>query len=501
MRKEIAGFAVMALLLAGANWAAAQTVQGRAFGSDLDLAGTPLLTSSDTGIHTAPSASNTPNPSTMNATAAEAVVPLDPIAEVDTGPSQTRGCSTPNACATLFSTPGLTALDPSLADEVFVRSEASNATASVLIDQPTAGTNVLDVVTSGSQVTVRCDNGTRTVSADGQVEALVINGMPLNIPGHQEPNTEFLVPGFPLIRLNEQQCTPTGCTVNALHAQVLPQPQAPASLDLIDLRLSSSFGGISTATCACTGAIFVNDGTGKTAQVLNPNGTPKSSSVPNPGDKIRYTLRIQNTGCAAATNVSIIDRLPSGVTIDPTSLPSGATVGACPDVTFTQCTGQSSDQCLTVPVGTVNVGAPSQSFAFVVTVNAGAGCSTGGGGSGICNTAVIQSSEIQGSTGLGTSIAACPSGTPTPGGGGGNGTPTPGGGGGNGTPTPTPGSGSGGGGIGGGGIGGGGTLETTGSGGCSLSPGSGPGTSETFPVLFLGLWLTIRRRRSHPGRP
>src|SRR5882724_531554 len=128
------------------------TASGKAFGTILELLGVTLDDQSDTGTVTAPNASNTPNTNAYDKTAAGATIPLSPIAEVVTGPSRVRGCVDAAGCPNLFPTPAPTgALSPALAaGKKFARSEAGNATASVLINAAPGGANLLDVVSSGS---------------------------------------------------------------------------------------------------------------------------------------------------------------------------------------------------------------------------------------------------------------------------------------------------------------------------------------------------------------
>ena len=501
MRKAVVSL-VAALLLGGAGSAAAQnTAEGRAFGATLDLLGETIIDQSDTGTRTAPNPANTPNPATINVTASGATIPAAPLAEVITGPSTTRGCSTPNGCPTLFSTPGPTPLSGNLSNEVFVQSDAGEATASVLIDVAPGGENLLDAVTSGSSVTVRCNNdqlGTVVpqFSATSRVDALVIAGNVVPIPGELQPNTSILAAQFPLLTLNEQMCfltpnaiTPTGveCTVNALHAQIVPI----TGLGLVDLKLSGSRGKITfDSTCVCNGAMLQLQ---KFPHVLTPTGE-EIPPIPNPGDRIRYVLRVTNSGCVSASGIQIIDRLPNGVTLDQGSLPPGSTVNPCSPPPITGCPGNtSSDDCLTLGVGTLNAG-ETRDITFDVTVDDDAGCNDDGVGFPICNVARAQTQNGATTSTAASGIILCPEGQPTP-----TGTQTPGGG--NNTPTPrptgtltpfpigtsTP------------GLGGGDFLVTSGSGGCSLNPHSSAVGSEAFPVLLLGLLLVIRRSRRRLG--
>jgi len=416
-------------------------------------------------------------------------------------PSTTRGCSTPSGCPTLFSTPGPTPLPDDLSNEVFVKSDAADATASVLIGMAPGGANLLDAVTSGATVTARCNNDTLgTVSpefsASSRVDALVIAGNVIPIPGALGKNTFILASQFPLLTLNEQKledCNISSnsakCTVTALHAQILP-PQIP--LGLIDLKLSSAVAKITfDSSCVCNGAMLMSS---KEPHVLAANGIDdKVPQVPNPNDTIKYIFKVSNGGCVKSGTISILDRLPKGVTLVDTPehpLPPGAALAPC-SVAINHCGAASSDQCLSIPVGTVDVNQTVQTQ-FFVTVDPNAGCNANGVGSPICNAYRLQG-EGAPTDEPGPALAVCPHGQPTPvgtttpaatatPGGGGNGTPTP-----VGTTTPNP-------------IGtstpgiGGGFLATTGSGGCSIG-GSSEGPFEVLPVLVLGAWLIVRGSR------
>ena len=495
MRKAVIAVSVSALLVGGANFAAAQTsAQGRAFGTRLDLLGSNIVDQSDTQLRTAPNASNTP---TIDATAAGATIDIAPIAQVITGPSTVRGCSTAGGCPNLFSTPGPTPLAANLDNEVFVESDAGDATASVLVGQGPGSVNVLDAVSSGATATARCNNdalGTAKAEFDAtsHVDALVIAGTRIPLPGEQPPNTTIVAAQLPLLILNEQRpedcfltATSAQCTVTALHAQAVP---TPLSLNVVDLKLSSATAKITfDSSCVCNGAMLVSS---KVPHVLTSGGVDEVPPNPNPGDTIKYVIRVTNSGCVAANGVTVIDRIPNGVTVDPARLPTGATLGAC-SVPITRCGTSSSSQCLTIPVGTIAVN-QSVEKDFFVTVNNDAGCNSSGVGFPICNAYSLQGDGAP-TTEPGPGIVLCPNGQPTPAGGtstpGPTATPRPGS-----TSTPivttTPGSGSSGAGT--------GFLETTGSGGgCSLGGNAARGGSELAPIVLLAAWLL--RRRGRPG--
>ena len=495
MRKAISR-AVAAALLCGAVAARAQsnTATGRGFSTSLDVGGSPAFPPvSDTGTHTADdNPATTTTPTEFSATASGALIPAAPLANVVTGPSTTRGCAVPSGCPDLFTTPGPTPLPSTLSNEVFASTHGGSSTAVVLPGAAPGGVDVLDVVSSGADVTVRCNNDTLgvvtpEVTANSEVDALVIGGNVVPVPGSVGPNTE-IVTGLPLVVLNEQSPSCAGgaanaasCTVTALHAQVLPPS---TSAGIIDLKLSQATAGITfdPDTCTCNGP----------ALALTKHGTltTPGDTVPNPGDTIEYTLDVTNSGCTQATGVTLYDRLPIGVTV---SDAGGGTTAACPSFVPVCSAGGSSGQCLTFDVGTLDVNQTAERK-FRVTVNGDAGCNTGGQGFPICNDAVAQTSGGNVTSQSASSIAPCPNGTPpgglpppgtpaptaTPPGGGPTGTSTPGGpGGGLGGPLFDP-------------------LATTGSGGCSL--GDGSGAVGWLPVVSIGLLLVVRQWRRRATR-
>jgi uncharacterized repeat protein (TIGR01451 family) len=513
MRKAIINATLAGLLLCGATVAGAQnTAQGRAFGTTLDIGGTNAITQGDTGLKNAPNPSNTPSPNAFDGNAAGATVPAAPLIEAITGPSRTRGCSSGTGCPELFPTPaGSDPLDPTLSDEVFTHSTGGDATVSLLPAAIPGGTDVLNAVTSGASATVSCSS---LPVGSSHVDALVIGGTAVPVPGDQPPNTTILAPQLPLVVLNEQSCSRTAttatCTVNALHAQ------AVTASELLDLKLSHAESTITfdPAQCACPGPLLSNSV--KRSQVQTPSGTPKDPP-PDPLDRIRYTIDLINSGCATAQGVVVLDRIPVGttflagsVTVNGTQM-SSITTANCPNVAFPGCDPEDADtsrNCLTIPAGDIPVSTTPTQVSFTVTVDSDStggndpGCDEDGVGQGFCNTALIQVPGANTVTVPRSNSIPCPNGTPTP-----SGTQTPGGGatqtpGGGGTPsgtgTPTPGA----------GTPGGGTprptatdrLVTTGGGGCSLGDGPNGFAAQMIPVLGVGLLLGIRQWRRRAAR-
>ena len=479
---------------------AQDTAQGRAFGTILDLLGTTLDDQSDTGVQSAPNPTGTPGPNSFDKTKSGATVNIDPLAEVVTGPSRTRGCSNSSGCPELFSTPGPTPLNSTLQTKQFAFSEAGNATASALIGQAPKNQNVLDVVSSGSSALVACSpNAEPTVTAASHVDALVIAGNVVPIPGVQPPNTTIVSSQLPLIVLNEQFCPDpkalagtTTCTVNAVHAQLA----SPIVAGVLDLKVSGSTASVTSPNCAGAGGGWgPNLGSSKKDSLIlqSDRQTAKASQIPAPNDPIRFTVSAINSAATSPSctadqqtghHLKVIDRIPRGVTLDPTSItlqidnnapaPVAATdvsVGPCSaDLQFVGCepepASDSSRQCLTVQAGDL---APQQTkkVSFIATVDSNStggsgttpGCDSSGNGTGICNVALIQVDEESNPSGTPRKSAIiCP------------------------IPSAS-------------GISGGDILQTTGSGGCSLGGGANGSKSDALPVLLVGALLAIRQLR------
>ena len=495
MKGRLVGLALLLTWFARLDVAHAQdTASGQAFGTTLDFAGTNIVNQSNTGVHTAPNPANTPNPDAFDATAAGSTVPAAPLADVVTGPSRTRGCSSSSGCANLFPTPAPgDALAPSLASKEFVFSEGGNSTTSVLIGQA-QGNNVLDVVSDGAAALVACaPNAAPTVTATSHVNALVIAGNPVPIPGNQPPNTSITSSQTQLLILNEQFCpdpaAPAGtttCTVNAAHAKFINGAQS------FDLKVSGATASVTSPNCGggASGCGPQLGNSNKTSQIVQSDRqTPKSPQIPAVGDPIRFTVSAVNSAatsdtCTAAQqtghNLRVIDRIPLGVTVDLASItvqtdngaptPTTGTIAACPaDLQFPGCepepASDPSRQCLTVTAGDI---APQQTkkVSFIGTVNSTAtggtsvGCDNSGQGRGICNVALIQVDEVQNPSGTPrTSSIVCPKASS------------------------------------------GDFLRTTGGGGCSLGSSPRAAASEGWPVALVGVLLAARRWRKRRSAP
>ena len=421
------------------------TATGRAFGASVDLLGANLVTTSDTGTGSAVA------PGDFNETASEASVDLNPIAEVSSGPSSTTGDGG----------------EPLTGDGAFVDSLAGNATASALIDAASPGVDVLNVVSDGAQARLECDTsfGTRAI-ATSRVDLLVIAGTPIEIPGEAAPNTFILAEDLALITLNAQDLNvdpinnTVDLTVTAARIQLL------TTGEVIDINVSKASASLANVPDICL-TVCIGDeceppGDGadlgqsrKVGEILN---DVDGDDRPDAGDRVGYTITIQNTGSAAATDVVIRDRVPLGITLDTTSFELGGTpvtptIAACPgDVSFPGCPGEAaqdaSRQCFTVPVGAVPAGT-SRSLTFEATVNSGSSEED------VCNVARAGGGNVP-EFPLPPSII-----------------------------------------VGGGGGGGGVTgdeLLTFGSGGCAAVPGEKPGL-DGIVIAIVALALGVSRRR------
>jgi len=484
MKSTLFGVAgvVVGTVLGTASLANAQNAQGRAFGTTLTLGGSSVIDQSDTGVQTAPNGSV--NPDCINGSAAGATVPAPPLIDVITGPSRTRGSINPGDCNVLFSPPGADPLDPTLKGKFFVHSKAGNSTTAFLVGQAPGPADVLDAVSSGSTAHVDCDpnTGVRHVVGDSQVDALVIGGTPVPIPGPVAPNTTIVTSPTQLIVLNEQSpgCATTStltCTVTALHAIGVQNGE------VFDLNLSSSTATLSNLPPPCnTGPIACSPqlaGIKNSVILEQDRTTPKSPQAPAAGDPIRFTISVTNNAAApdpscpadstTAPEVTVIDRIPQGVTVDPSSIqvqtdndpPVSATgtIANCDaNLSFAGCTPEaasdSTRQCLTVSAGSLSR-THTKNVSFVATVDSTSPVCTVSGSQRICNTVLIQGSNTPISTPA-TSIILCP-------------------------PAPD-------------------RLITTGGGGCSLGTEPNAKGSETWPVVLMGIFLALRQWRRRASR-
>jgi hypothetical protein len=341
------------LILTSARVEAQTSASGRAYGTSLDLGTTPLIDppASDTGTQTAP-----PD---FDETASTVVIDqLDPVADVVAGPSRTRSCTNESGC------PGA---PTNATGRQYVLSEAHTDSVEVLVGQA-SGKDVLDVDDANSTAEVFCpaSGGLSTVGT-AHIDLLVIGGNPVPVPGDLNPNTTILAPQFPLLVLNEQACpdkdAPAGttrCSVNAVHAEVLPAVAVPGA-QLLDLKVAHSEASLTNASCPGGGGDQCNPNltnSVKTSQILQQDRTtPKTQQIPAANDPIRFTISAINStalsdSCPAGSqtghNLRVIDRIPIGITVDPLSItiqtddgplvPTTGTIAPCDgDLQFTGC--------------------------------------------------------------------------------------------------------------------------------------------------------------------
>ena len=294
----------------------------------------------------------------------------------------------------------------------------------------------------------------------------MIAGTPIEIPGEAAPNTFILAEDLALITLNAQDLNvdpinnTVDLTVTAARIQLL------TTGEVIDINVSKASASLANVPDICL-TVCIGDeceppGDGadlgqsrKVGEILN---DVDGDDRPDAGDRVGYTITIQNTGSAAATDVVIRDRVPLGITLDTTSFELGGTpvtptIAACPgDVSFPGCPGEAaqdaSRQCFTVPVGAVPAGT-SRSLTFEATVNSGSSEED------VCNVARAGGGNVP-EFPLPPSII-----------------------------------------VGGGGGGGGVTgdeLLTFGSGGCAAVPGEKPGL-DGIVIAIVALALGVSRRR------
>lgn len=190
-----------------------------------------------------------------------------------------------------------------------------------------------------------------------------------------------------------------GSPVNETVATVIPFVfGTPLSSFSFALRGATSGGSLNFYNTAQLQPLVVMDSNGNPvsgAQVHGDGGfsyavepEPADLSVtmadsPDPvirGDNITYNVNVQNIGPAAATNVSLIDTLPSGAKLVSNS---GAPGWSC---TTPATKGQNAGAPITCTVANL-APAASATFTIVIQVNSGTKAST------ISNTAVVSGSS------------------------------------------------------------------------------------------------------------
>jgi len=129
-------------------------------------------------------------------------------------------------------------------------------------------------------------------------------------------------------------------------------------------------------TIGANGILYVGSDDGKLYAIGAPNLSltkTVSSSSPKPGDTVSYTLNYCNTGNTTATNLTLIDSLPTGITYVKGSVSKG---------------GNFASTAITWTLGTLSAGASEQAT-FQATVNTNVAV-----GANIANTAGIFCTEV-----------------------------------------------------------------------------------------------------------
>lgn len=279
MRKSWIPLGLFVAVLAGVPCpASAQlTATGRATGFTLDLLGTNLVTTSDTGTGSAVA------PGSFSRNAEEATVPLSPIAEVSTGPSSTTGAATVEGAGS------------------FVDSLAGNATARVLINGA-GDEDVLQIVSDGARARLECTANDLEIIATSRVDALVVGGTPVEIPGEVDPNTVILSNELAIVTLNAQDLfeEPAGTVnleVTAARIQLL------TTGEVIDVNASKATARLGNVPQRCT--LAGAGGTGGAGGAGGAGGTGGSGGIGGFGGNIVEGDRLITSGGGGCATVTV----------------------------------------------------------------------------------------------------------------------------------------------------------------------------------------------------
>jgi uncharacterized repeat protein (TIGR01451 family) len=355
-------------------------IEGRAVGTSAQLLGTdvPPLRTADTGPQTATA------PGSFTAEQAGATIPAAPLAEVASSASSTEGeadAATQN-------------------NGTFVESIAGDVVARVLPGAAPEGADVIAVATTGTTLTLACDDdqfGTENgILVESGLELLNIAGNPvISEAGPIPQGTVLSIPvELGIVILNEQIVEQVGrgarVTVNAFRAQLVQDAE------VLNLTLSSASGGILDVPEDVECDLFPPPPLSNSLKLGELLEDADDDGEAGPGDTLLFTLRAENSGDAALTNVRVVDRVPSEVDVDETSIlldgeAIEATIGPCPtDVNFERCQDEESSECLTATIAELAPGEVRE-ITFEALIEEAAEDDDLGGET--CNTAIFGDVE------------------------------------------------------------------------------------------------------------
>jgi uncharacterized repeat protein (TIGR01451 family) len=327
---------ILVILIAGPTHADV-TASGRAFGSHSTLFGATLslLTTADTEVQRAAGSG------TFSRVADAASIAVPSVADVVSGSSTTSGTSE--------------------RAEASASSVAGDSDARIF---PTAagGSDALDVATTGASASVDC----QTTALTSGLDTATLLGSPLlelDVPA----NTTILspAPGLDLVTFNRQRVTvdkksgSIAVSVEAVRAELM------VGGDALTLSLSgaaASLRGLSRECPVLTAPVLAN--TTAVGAFVSDAGT---SSRVDGGDRLRFTVRAENSGGAPTPAVSIVGRVPSNLSADVATVrvegsSAPATLSPCSAAyAFRGCAREAESdparQCLTVEIGSLAAGA------------------------------------------------------------------------------------------------------------------------------------------------
>ena len=121
----------------------------------------------------------------------------------------------------------------------------------------------------------------------------------------------------------------------------------------------------STAGDDLTESVTVNGG----ADLITVKTLASGDSTPNEGDTVSFNIEVTNGGTAQATNVSLTDTLPAGITFTSSSVTGGSYDSATG--IFTIPTLAAGDSEILTLTGTVDVGQGGNTITNITTAAVG----------------------------------------------------------------------------------------------------------------------------------